>query len=398
MRGIFYVISNLLFLSLGIGGASHCVAQNPAVSPYAIFSENFQPNCSGVLAQYGRLPVLRAAVLWNTFGTNTACYNRMVGMPNFQEVEIHLTNGPCQRNRRCGKYEFVFDPRNPAAFSAYAEDAYRKLIPQLRPEDKCLVSPELEGNQPANVREQMMHLTYSAFKGRCFVVDNPLKGPYRALPGTYFEQHGARPQLNAPCVYNNDGTELKPAAVKQTIWDYAQCEMAAYWVAKDNCNVGSRFIDPRARPTRNCLNGNDARIVVDALLPAFEARPVPGPPALDIRDIEGCGPKQQLPASDGPGNFVFKESETKLAADRKSKAAVVLFPTAFRDPARFRKVYMMNKGRVIDNFYWAYYRTEDGSKRQTWVSHLSPMQIPFYSVLRADSLCWIITNPKVRND
>lgn len=389
MKGIF------LFFVVLLGLALEASAQSPGVSPYFIFSNAWQKNCSAMLAQYGRLPTVRASVLWNTPGTNTDCYNRMVGMANFSAIEIHLTNGPCQRNRRCGRYEFVFDPRNPAAFSAYASDAYNRLIPQLRPSQTCYISPELEGNRDPATRKQMMDLAYAAFKGRCFAVDNPLKGQHLGIPGTYFEQHGTPNSLGAPCIWNNDGTSISPGGVRQTIWKYDQCVLAAYWTLSDNCNVGlSGFVDPRLR--RNCTGAKEAKTIVDAILPAFEAKPAPqGPVGLDYRDLVGC--PVQIPSSDGPGNFVFKESDTKLTPKRQ-KAAVALFPRKYKSPARFRNVFLMRQGQVLDRLFFAYYRTEDRSDRQTWVSHLSPMELPFYAVLHADSVCVILANPKIRND
>ena len=230
--------SKIAFLLI-IAFASAAEADNRGVSPYAIFHPKW--NCSQMLWAYNNLDEIKASVLWGTFGDKLDCYNKMVSSPKFKAIEVHLLNGPCQNNNRCGSYEVKFDPKHPEKFEAYAAMAYSKLISKLRPGVKCYVSAKLETKDSPQIRKQMADIAYRAFNARCTAVDNPVgNSPYpkQPVPGTILELHGGKPAG----IYNNDGTIYSTSEAMGVLAAQSQAEMALYWTIDERRMTMAGFV------------------------------------------------------------------------------------------------------------------------------------------------------------
>ena len=61
--------------------------------------------CGPSLNAFHGLPVIRTGWIEHTFGSECECAKRLLNDPRPKEIRVHLSNGPCLRNRRCGPYE-----------------------------------------------------------------------------------------------------------------------------------------------------------------------------------------------------------------------------------------------------------------------------------------------------
>lgn len=253
-------------------------------APYAIQQSNH--NCDLL---YDRVKNMERnfhySWLYHTFdnvsgdGSHLECVYRLNGLPQTDLVEIHLINEVCQRNNRCGNYEFLYgisvnDYKNKlkwrdrnllAKLDAYMKTASERILPTLRNETRCLISPGLESNLDNDAARVLIEYTRKHFEPRCEIVWNPLHGT--PIEGTIFELHGINPQLQAPCVVNLDGKDIDLEVRRSRysngsiherdlegwIRKYQHCEAVFLWLGEDNCvkSPGS-FVDPRDRP--NCTN------------------------------------------------------------------------------------------------------------------------------------------------
>lgn len=254
--------------------SSPSVALNGGMSPYGLLSPQWP--CAATIAADREIPVLRKAVLWNTFGNDTGCLEQYLADPRLAALEIHLINEVCQRHGRCGKYEFLAgmtvkeynakllakDPVLVERLRKYLEAPARLLEQHRRPHTACFISPGLESNLSHAAAVTLMELVQPHFPA-CKLVWNPVGGsPHaRPIPGTLFEAHGPYSPLSPPCIANLDGVDVsfpnRPALVSPSIAAhelrgyfnrYATCEATFVWIAEDNGLTGSRtFIDPRQR-------------------------------------------------------------------------------------------------------------------------------------------------------
>lgn len=249
-------------------------ASNGGMAQYGLLSPLWP--CAAAIAADHELPVLRKAVLWNTFGNDTTCLEQYLANPRLALLEIHLINEVCQRHGRCGEYEFLAnmtareynsklltnDPALIARLRAYLEIPSLWLKRHRRPHTACFISPGLESNLSRAAATILMQVVQPYFP-ECTLVWNPVGGSPHARPiaGTLFEAHGPSPALSPPCIANLDGVDVsfgdRPALVTPAIPSgelgeyfrrYSNCEANFIWIAEDNGLGGSRtFIDPRLR-------------------------------------------------------------------------------------------------------------------------------------------------------
>lgn len=250
------------------------VARNGGMAQYGLLSPHWP--CAAAIAADREVPVLRKAVLWNTFGNDTSCLSQYLADPRLVTVEIHLINEVCQRHGRCGEYEFLAgmtvkeynakliarDPDLIARLREYLNSPARFLEQHRRSHTACFISPGLESNLSKEAALVMMELVQPSFPS-CKLVWNPVGGsPHaRPIPGTVFEAHGASPSLSPPCIANLDGIDIsfagRPARIAPSIPEaelkgyfgrYASCEASFVWIAEDNGLVSTgTFVDPRLR-------------------------------------------------------------------------------------------------------------------------------------------------------
>jgi hypothetical protein len=195
--------------------------------------------------------------LENTFAKDCPCADRLLRSRKSKIVRVHLLNGPCLRNQRCGRYEAFYgmsiakadrlvakrDERLLARISAIMERASVRLS-KAKNLVKCYVSACLECDLRHEQRRFLAEMAASYFP-QCVIVDNPVRG--RCLPGYICEKHGPDPKLKAPCIADLDGVAAEDIDVKQYLERTRQCELRYLWTHAYNCISGDKFVDPRKR-------------------------------------------------------------------------------------------------------------------------------------------------------
>lgn len=389
-----FTLSSLLLCAVSPSYAQ-TPTSNIGLAPYAMLSDHWDCNAMG--GAYNALPEWRISVLWNTFGKNTSCYNRVLQDSRLRLVEVHLVNEVCARNHRCGNYEFMsglspqdyerrllaHDPALILKLQQYTAEAYNDLIRPLPANVACFVDVGLE----SNLSQQAGAVAISAVRGiiepRCRMVWSPVSG--RGQPGITFEQHGSGPQLSAPCIYNNDGTGLSGASGATTLASYRQCAASFLWTPGDNCNNGiSGFQDPRSR--KGCSKSSDFQSAVSIVQAANRLVTQPPPPAPTEADFQGC--TVRYPAHDGDKvDFLYKQSEAY-------PNAVVFLPKQF---ANTNSISLVSAGAVIETRSRSGLYTEDHSSRPFFrLAHPATSYKPF--VVHAGPNCWAINDPLERTD
>lgn len=206
---------------------------------------------------------IRTGWIEGTFGNSCDCADRLLQDPRPKEVRVHLANGPCMRNRRCGRHEVFYgytiassnraikrgDRRLAKRFERVAVRT-RERIGRSRGPLTCYVSPVLESDNDAEARK-ILHRLAGAYLPGCTLVDNPLRG--KCIRGTVCERHGPDPGLSRPCIADLDGAWGKDVSISAFVRNTRRCDMSLLWTPELNCNDsrGHTFIDPRKR---NCGN------------------------------------------------------------------------------------------------------------------------------------------------
>lgn len=206
-----------------------------------------------------QLTHLNTGWLEHTFGEACPCADKLLRSRRPKTIRIHLLNGPCLRNRRCGRYEPFYgmsiakanrliaqqEPTLIQKITVIMQRASERLAKARQP-ITCYVSACLE----CDLRyEQRLFLAKMAatFFPQCVIVDNPVLD--RCLDGYVCEKHGPKPKLKAPCIADLDGVASESIDVKQYLEHTRQCAVRYLWTHAYNCISGSVFVDPRKR---NC--------------------------------------------------------------------------------------------------------------------------------------------------
>lgn len=220
-------------------------------------------DCDAVVAAFGSAPVV-FGYLERTFGDDRRCLNRLLDHPRFSAVRVHLFNGPCVRNGRCGSYEVIAGEtkdslnRKLASGDAALVGKLRAemirvrdlLKPHLRPGRRYYVSGVLEHDLTDRAAAQRaVSLTREVFGPLGFrVVNSPVSG-LRGVGADLEESHGDRPTVAPPCIVDPDGSKVPDFAAY--VNRYRGCALVLGWNAEMNClKDGEAFSDPRAR--RSC--------------------------------------------------------------------------------------------------------------------------------------------------
>ena len=239
-------------------GPNNNPARNLGIASYGLLSPKWE--CDGLFHAFEKASTLRFAVLYNTFGSDVTCLNRLLKDPRPKVEELILINEPCLRNKRCGEYEFLFGmtvQSFSAKLAARDEDFLIKLhtyFQGARPlidasVSQCYVSPGLESNltDPTAIKV-LLDETRKVFP-QCKIVWNPMKMGSRAESADIWEGHtDNNPYREAPCIANLDGQDITKLDLGAYNNKYAQCELNFLWTFAMNGNTrkGS-FVDPRAR-------------------------------------------------------------------------------------------------------------------------------------------------------
>jgi hypothetical protein len=196
--------------------------------------------------------------LENTFGQTCECADRLLQLDIPKTIRVHLINSPCMRNKRCGRYEVLYNETAASAsrkvmrgnrqmmrkFNKVVE-AFRRRLEQAKGAVTCYVSPCLECDLYEPARRRLADIVSAAVPS-CTIVDSPYRR--RCLSGTVCEKHGENPRVNEPCIVDLDGIDGATIDVGSFVERYKSCDITYYWEPWMNC-IRGEFKDPRSR---NC--------------------------------------------------------------------------------------------------------------------------------------------------
>jgi hypothetical protein len=213
-------------------------------------------NCEATIKLYEQQDIIKLSWLERTFGDKCSCVNKLLNDDRPKIARVHIINGPCMRNKRCGRYEPFYGHTIASANRDILRggkvlDKYKVLLNRVASRFKdsknltCYVSPCLECDLNERVRRLLGNLVLSVLPN-CNLVDNPLKS--RCLPGVVCERHGYNPRVTTPCIVDLDGSDGSAIDSKKWLAKYSYCDLSFYWEPWMNCIRGN-FIDPRSR---NC--------------------------------------------------------------------------------------------------------------------------------------------------
>jgi hypothetical protein len=232
-------------------------AQQTAMSYLALCGKSWP--CAESLRAYDGLPVIRTGWLERSFASDCACAETILQDERPKEIRVHLANGPCMRNRRCGRHEVFFGytiaSANRAAMRPESRlvRRYRQQLERLgvrlgssRGGLSCYVSPVLEADINEGARKEL-HRLAGAYLPHCTLVDNPLRR--RCIPGMVCEKHGPEPKLQSPCIADLDGVSAYETDPALFIERTKHCDLSFLWAHGFNCNPrGESFVaDPLKR-------------------------------------------------------------------------------------------------------------------------------------------------------
>lgn len=241
----------LLFLLQGY-------SDNTALSHIALCHDTWR--CARTIESFRDLPEIRLGFLGGpTFGENCGCLRNVLQVNKPKVLRVHIANGPCLRNRRCGSYE-IFHGDTRFHFDLKVQQRHRKTLQKFdryllklkgalkRANGKvtCFVSSVLESDFSAPARRVLLKRV-KAILPQCAPVDSVFNR--RCLDGVICEKHGIAPKLNYPCIADNDGTIMRKADKPRFLHASRNCHLAFIWRPSFNClDLSSpTFIDPRNR-------------------------------------------------------------------------------------------------------------------------------------------------------
>lgn len=215
-------------------------------------------SCEASLKAFSGQPVIRVGWLEQTFGSSCPCAERVLKARRPKEIRVHLTNGACLRNRRCGRYETFYGETIASANRKVLRGdtrllkRFEKVV--LRFKERlskgqrvtCWVSPMLESDLNGRARA-VLHSITSHHLPECRLVDSP--HGRSCLKGVTCERHGSAPRLRSPCVSDLDGVTVEEVSVRNYLRRTKGCDLRFIWSRGLNClpPEGEPFKDPRKR-------------------------------------------------------------------------------------------------------------------------------------------------------
>lgn len=242
-------------------------------APYAIQHPRF--DCETYLQSIKQMPGYNISWLWNTFGNERACLERLVNDPKLNAIELHLMNEVCVRNGNCGSYE-ILSGMSKSRVNELAEReegwfrqriveysngaaAYIADIKGRRPDVSCYISPGLESNMTKKAMTNVTEWLRPMFPW-CQFVFNPVHDTGERVEGSHIEDHNPYRVLNSPCIFNTDGysitfpewgslypRNISHEQIPEVLGKFKSCDIIFYWHHSYNCINPRQFIDPRAR-------------------------------------------------------------------------------------------------------------------------------------------------------
>ena len=221
-------------------------AHGEALSFIGLCSDTW--DCNKTIASFGTRPVT-IGWLEESFSRGCVCADKIAQLPQRKTFRVHLANGPCLRNQRCGRHDVFYNHtiasanravRHPRSrvmrrFEALLQRVSVRFAGTKRL--RCYVSPVLESDLNERARKVLL-ARVSVVLPTCLLVDNPVRGA--CVTGTVCERHGRDPGLFRPCIADLDGTEAKTNVDLQRFRaETSQCKLRFYWTSWMNCNQAS---------------------------------------------------------------------------------------------------------------------------------------------------------------
>lgn len=401
---------------------------NVGYAPFNLTSPRF--NCSGFLASLKPFNELHISFLYNTFGNDFSCLNKLLADSRLKTLDINLINEPGHRNGRLGKYEFLYDVgtvnqydqklrkrdrRLKRKFDQYVRLLQDELKDNLRPHTSLVINPGLESNISVAAARVLVRWSRDAFPDARIVWNPFVESLTRrhTVDADLIEGHGLYPRLKAPCFYNMDGTDVKynnrpalgesegiknyfhsGAPLFQQLEKYANlCEVAFLWTQESNgLSYKEGFKDPRTRSNRTSTEMYK-QIMGDILQIHRRGRIAPMADTYSEEDdsiVSSCSVVSSNFEDGLKSGRLLKQSEFP------DRGGVIILPQSY---GSVNRIFLVKGSRVIDTFNGAG-TYHDG--RKTFRSKISPTRYPFNTYLVFDSnsirYCFKIPNPRIRLD
>lgn len=241
----------LVFIAVLLAFVPLCAAGAQGLSYIGMCNKTW--NCERTLRTWRGEPF---GWLENSFGEECSCVDKLLATKVSKVVRVHILNGPCMRNRRCGKHEAFYGYNYKSASRAIIRgkgrlvDRVKVLIERTKERLSkangkltCYVSPCLECDLYDRARRILANAV-SAVLPYCNIVDNP--NVYPCLRGTVCERHGENPVVARPCIVDLDGKDGATVDLKKWMDKYRACDIRFVWYPWMNC-ISGKFIDPRQR-------------------------------------------------------------------------------------------------------------------------------------------------------
>jgi hypothetical protein len=392
-------------------------------------------NCTGFLSATKNLNSLHISFLYNTFGNDFSCLIRLLQEDRLDTLQIHLINEPGHRNNRLGDYEYLKTVGSVAnynklmesnsvklrqKFANYVEPLKVILDEYMHPGINLIINPGLESNLSDAGGKNLVSWAREEFPEAKIVWNPSTPAPIRRgrTEADFIEGHNLTPRLNAPCIYNMDGTDVslptRPALeevnyqdgtsknwvqsgnpIFQLIETYAnKCEVAFIWAAESNGldYSSSRFVDPRER--NNFIPRKRYKELIKDL-EILQTRGKVYPPTYEYSDddnviLSSCNIIRDKFSDSKKGGNLLKQSEFR------ERGGVIILPSTYKS---VKTIDIVKSNSVVDVYYnsGTYH---DG--RVLFRSNKSPTHYPLktYLVFKFNSknICYKIPNPRIRID
>jgi hypothetical protein len=406
---------------------------NVAFATFNLTAPTF--NCDGFIAATAPLREIHISFLYNTFGNDFSCLNRLLTDPRVKSLQVHLINEPGHRNNRLGNYEFLYgvgsvnvwnkkmaarDAALKSKLAQYVIPLQQNLAENLRDDIEFYVSPGLESNLGDRAGRVLVAWTRELFPD-ARIVWNAYRGSRNTIKPTradLMEGHGFSPALKAPCIYNMDGLDVtypnRPALgqlshqeggtknwlqsgtpIFQQMEKYAnRCELSFLWTQESNgLSYKSRgFVDPRKR--NNNIPTTTYRMIMRDIIRVHKrgvvySEKVAYTSAQSVVENTCAVLTDKFEDGDKNGNLL-KQSEFR------ERGGVLILKREYSSVSSVKLVY---ENSVIDTYEntGAY---KDG--RALFRSRRSPTTYPLHTYLvfnfRGKRNCYKIPNPRIRLD
>lgn len=392
-------------------------------------------NCDGFVEATASLREIHLSFLYNTFGNDFTCLNRLLANKRVKSLQVHLINEPGHRNNRLGPYEFLYgvgsvstwnkkmatrDARLKSKLIKYVKPLQQNLAIHLRPDVEFYVSPGLESNLQDRGGRVLVAWTRELFPN-ARIVWNAYKGSLNTIAPTradLMEGHGLYPGIKEPCIYNMDGSDVaypnRPALGQlsfqeggfknwiqsgtplfQQMEKYGnRCELAFVWTQESNgLDYRRSFVDPRKR-NNNIPTSVYKMILRDVIRVHRKAKVYPAKFVYTKEEMQIEKTCEVLTTKFEDGE---KQGNLLKQSEFRDRGGVLLLKKPY---ASVREVYLVYKNSVVDT-----YRNtgpyKDGT-RIVFRSSISPVNYPLNTYLvfnfSGKRNCYKIPNPRIRLD